>query len=239
MRQFKYKTGLFSKFFNQYHKEFDTYKDSEGKGLLERFVEICGEYIDDNIIKDIESLTDNIDFDTCPETFISYWWEYFGYIPYAYSILNINPTPSYYDINNLQIRYPNPNSREVLKYAISLYKIRCTSLFYEVLGRFYRVYFEFIPVNFSELAIPETKYDKHVKYDKKYQYDQNNCLECLKYTVVIHISQGTHDYLEAENLWPEAYKAFLLILNKYLPLHVELLTNDDISFEISNTIINI
>lgn len=232
MRQFKYKEKLFDMFFTNYHKTNDSYKDTNNKGILERFVEICGDYLDTDVIPQIDNQLDLLDFDKCPEEFLVYWWEYFGYIPYAYQVLNQtaeNPFP-----------YPNANTRDVLKYAISLYKIRCTNLFYEVLGKFYNVRFELIPQNFTELAEPYPKYDKaHVRFDQTYQYDKNNCLECLKFKVKIHIPQGVFEHFENTNEWYKLSKAFILILNKYLPPHVELITVDDIEYVVNIATINI
>ena len=44
------------------YKAQDTYKVN-GKGILERFLEICGEHFEDYITKDIENILDIIDID--------------------------------------------------------------------------------------------------------------------------------------------------------------------------------
>jgi len=64
------------------YKDQDTYK-VDGKGILERFLEICGSYFQDNISADIESLLGITDFDTCPEIYLNYLWESFGQLPFA------------------------------------------------------------------------------------------------------------------------------------------------------------
>ena len=232
MRQFKYKDKLFGMFFTNYHKEYDSYKDSNQKGLLERFVEVCGEYLDEEVNPLIDNHLKILDFDNCPEEVLVYWWEYFGSIPYAYQVLNQS--------SEVIEPYPNANTRDVLKYAMSLYKIRCTDRFYQVLGKFYNVVFEFIPLNFSELSEPYSKYDKtKVKFDSSYSFDKNNCLECLKLKVIIHLPQGVFEYFENTNEWDKLKKSFLLILNKYMPPHVELITQDDIEFSSTTAIINL
>lgn len=43
-------------------KEQDTYK-VDGKGILERFLEICGNYFQEDITKDIDNILDIIDID--------------------------------------------------------------------------------------------------------------------------------------------------------------------------------
>lgn len=232
MRQFNYKNKLFDMFFTGYHREYDSYKDTNQKGLLERFVEVCGEYLDEEINPLIDNHLSMLDFEKCPEELLVYWWEYFGSIPYAYQVLNQS--------EDVVLPYPNANTRDVLKYAISLYKIRCTHLFYEVLGKFYNVVFELIPQNFTELAEPYSKYDKeHINFDSKYSFDKNNCLECLKFKVKIHIPKGVFEHFENTNEWDKLKKSFLLVLNKYLPPHVELITSDDIEFISSTAIINL
>lgn len=232
MRSFKYKEKLFNIFFTNYHKEHDSYKDINNKGLLERFIEVCGEYLDDEIVPLIDNHLDILDFDKCPEEFLVYWWEYFGSIPYAYQVLNQS--------TEVIAPYPSANTRDVLKYALSLYKIRCTHKFYEVLGKFYNVRFELIPQNFTQLADPFPKYDRSkVKYDSEYQFDKNNCLECLKFKVKIHIPLSVYEHFEDANEWLKLKKAFLLILNKYLPPHVQLIEEDDITFISNQAIINI
>lgn len=44
------------------YKDQDTYKVN-GKGILERFLEICGEHFEDYITKDIDNILDIIDID--------------------------------------------------------------------------------------------------------------------------------------------------------------------------------
>ena len=48
------------------YKAQDTYKVN-GKGILERFLEICGEHFEDYITKDIENILDIIDIDKTPD----------------------------------------------------------------------------------------------------------------------------------------------------------------------------
>ena len=118
-----FKQYVFSNLFPYYYKDYDTYKDANGKGILERFVEVCSEYFDNEVVPEIDNILDNIDVDICKDLYLNYLWEFLGEIPYS-------------NTYNNKI-YPNPNPRQVLRYAISLFKIRGTALFYEVLGRLY------------------------------------------------------------------------------------------------------
>ena len=47
-------------------KEQDTYK-VDGKGILERFLEICGNYFQEDITKDIDNILDKIGRASCRE----------------------------------------------------------------------------------------------------------------------------------------------------------------------------
>lgn len=52
------------------YKAQDTYKVN-GKGILERFLEICGEHFEDYITKDIENILDIIDIDKAPDMYLN------------------------------------------------------------------------------------------------------------------------------------------------------------------------
>lgn len=152
MSRFKFKEWLFKNYFPQYYKDEDTYKDENGKGILEKFIEICAEYFDESIVPDIDTLLDKIDVDKTDTIFLNYLWEYFGELPLAWGILTKGIDhwdPNTYNVikwvNTLK-GYPKADSRKVLKYIISLYKIRGTALFYEVLARFYGIKLELIQI---------------------------------------------------------------------------------------------
>lgn len=145
MSQFKFKGGILKNYFPQYFKDEDTYKDEQGRGILERFLDVCGEYFDNDVVSPIENLSKQIDIDQADTLFLNYWWEYFGELPLAWGILTngiAHWEPQYNNtikwINTIK-NYPKADSRKALRYIISLYKIRGTSLFYEVLGRIYGI----------------------------------------------------------------------------------------------------
>lgn len=52
------------------YKEEESYK-VDGKGMLERLVEICGSYFEDNIWGDIESLVGISEFDRWGEIYLN------------------------------------------------------------------------------------------------------------------------------------------------------------------------
>ena len=159
MSRFKFKEWLFKNFFPYYYKENDTYKDEQGKGILERFVEVCSEYFDDNVTPDIDKLLDQIDPDTAEGIFLNYIWEYFSYLPFAWGVL-IGNEEDWKLFGKDQIsrwmntikNFPKADARKMLKYAISLYKIRGTEAFYQILGRFYNVQFTITQVSCTECS---------------------------------------------------------------------------------------
>ena len=63
-------------------KEQDTYK-VDGKGILERFLEICGNYFQEDITKDIDNILDIIDIDKTQQRYLNYLWEFLGALPFA------------------------------------------------------------------------------------------------------------------------------------------------------------
>ena len=84
-------------------KEADTYKNKEGKGLLERYISIFGKYFDEDIKLSVKSMRDYV---TCGmdiksndyrhlETYLytsgifksNYFWDFLGQMPYANFIL--------------------------------------------------------------------------------------------------------------------------------------------------------
>lgn len=84
MKSFKsFKQWVFPNLFPAYYKDYDTYKDKNGKGILERFIEVCSNYLDTDIIPDIDNFMDILDVDVTPDIFLNY----FGNILIIYPML--------------------------------------------------------------------------------------------------------------------------------------------------------
>lgn len=140
-----------------YFKEQDTYKVN-GKGLLERYLDIFGAYFDNIVINDISTLDDIIDIDNTPELYLGYLWEFLGSMPYAnpkaidpkkwkqyfngfdsdstiesLSRLWVYRKDSDGDHYNLNIN----QVRALVKYSVALFSIRGTKKFFEILLRLY------------------------------------------------------------------------------------------------------
>lgn len=245
MRHFNYRE-VFEKFFPYYYKENDSYKDKDGKGLLERLVTTCTEYFDTDVVTNpdnpgLDDFINILDIDKTPDIFLNYLWEYLGEIPYAWGILT-NGQP--YTKENLQkwltspTSYPRADPRIVLKYAISLYKIRGTRLFYSLLGKLYNVRFDlidhatgghilegdFVKATFTDI------YSTHASDEDPegiasqfpmYEYPgKEKCLECVQVEIHVQIPEGSYNYLisNPDIELANVKQAFQRIVEKYLPV---------------------
>lgn len=136
------------------YKDRDTYKVG-GKGILERFLEVCGTYLADVITPDIDNELDLIDIDNVPDIYLNYLWEFLGEIPFAYGVtIDKDKFDKYYnglktkeELKALSKVWTVPKSgpvvlseekvRSILKYAITLIKIRGTKKFFVTLFKLY------------------------------------------------------------------------------------------------------
>lgn len=256
MKSFKsFKQWVFPNLFPAYYKDYDTYKDKNGKGILERFIEVCSNYLDTDIIPDIDNFMDILDVDVTPDIFLNYFWEYFDYIPYAYGVL-VKGVPftkeNVASWLNTPDGFPKADTRSILKYAVSLYKIRCTQDFYTILGRFYGVRFEleeilfedgysngysnkpsnnpginyrFIGAVFEDVV---STYSGENEYygDWKGLYPYGDCTSCTTIKANIYIPKGMYDAIQ-DNI-DNVKNAFVNLLNKYIPVNVKPFTKDTI-----------
>lgn len=138
-------------------KSNDTYKVN-GKGFLERFLEICGEYFSDTITPDIDNILDIIQIDTTPKEYLNYLWEFLGEMPFAniYNV-DVNKWEMYYDgthnnedkwllPNNGLISLTEQNARDLIRYSLSLLKIRGTHKFFTIISRLYGLEIKLNPI---------------------------------------------------------------------------------------------
>jgi hypothetical protein len=197
---------IFKNLFDYYYKANDTYQDSEGKGILERFIEVCSSYFDNEVMPDIDNFMDCLDVDKTNPIFLNYLWEYFGFIPYSYGVITKGEP---YTEENLERwlkedrGFPTADCRSMLRYAISLYKIRGTKRFYEILGKFYGVTFILTEVDEdTKQRIADTS-DGSVNYDLLSHFDSSSatfdtetgCWECVPMILTINIPKGKWDYM--------------------------------------------
>lgn len=252
MKSFKsFKQWVFPNLFPAYYKDYDTYKDKNGKGILERFIEVCSNYLDTDIIPDIDNFMDILDVDVTSDIFLNYFWEYFDYIPYAYGVL-VKGVPftkeNVASWLNTPDGFPKADTRSILKYAVSLYKIRCTQDFYTILGRFYGVRFELEEILSEDGYSNKSSNNPGINYrligavfedvvstysgeneyygDWKGLYPYGDCTSCITIKANIYIPKGMYDAIQ-DNI-DNVKNAFVNLLNKYIPVNVKPFTKDTI-----------
>ena len=255
MRQFKFKEWVFKNLFPYYYQKNDTYHDSSGKGILQRFIEVCSQYFDDDIIADdgtqpgLDNIVNLIDVDLTPELFLNYLWEFLGEIPYAYGLIIQGKE---YDKDNLRdwlfnnTDFPQADPRKLLKYAISLYKIRGTDKFYLVLGHFYGFEIELVETfdggsvgdddlvpSHDHLVI--AGYDSSLSIatyslsndEERAPYPDGDCYSCLYFLVKVGISQERYNQLISQGRLAIVMNLLLGIIEKYLPIHCKIAHYDN------------
>lgn len=223
--------------FPSHFKENDTYKDSSGKGILERYLYVLGEYFANQVVPEIDNILDLIDVDTTPYPYTAFLWEFLGSLPYA-SGLNSKydatvdiTTQEYW--NNMLGELPVADYRNLLKYAISLYKIRGTLDFYNILLRFYGLIKVDVDDPNGSLENPVgdnlnpedyiAYYDSDYLYDSGEQYDITlNCIDCTPVNISVH-----YDWYTIND---EVKNRILLILNRFRPVDVEEFTLENVEF---------
>ena len=156
-----FKTFLFDKL-PTYFRRNDSYKDFSNRGLLERYLEIFGDELDEDIIPEIENVLDILDAQIAPSKFLTHLSDTLG-----------NPPDLF--INE-------PQYRNILTFIVDFYKIKGTKQGYE----FFFGLFGFTIV-ITELAYNEAYYDNNELYDTPntlgdYLYD-NQCPTCSCYTI--------------------------------------------------------
>ena len=162
-----------------YFKSQDSYKDSNGKGLLERYLSIFGAHIAEEIIPEIRCYLDILDSSICDSRFL---------IPLSKSL----GSPP--DIFQSEAEY-----RNLLTYIVSVYKIKGTKesyeLFFSILG-FNVDINEIMPVSVSTIEELGTRYDSdnHPTYDgdnPNFTYDMGICQPCSQYDLELTPKPGT------------------------------------------------
>lgn len=133
-----------------YFKEQDSYK-VDGKGLLERFLNICGNYFQQYPLADLDNFLENLDVNKTNIIFVQNFWKFFGEMPFAQGPI-IDPelfTKTFTGFNfdeaiNKATRSTQPYTgkdtidyRSIIKYSVSLFKIRGTRRFFDIMFRLY------------------------------------------------------------------------------------------------------
>lgn len=150
-----------------YYREADTYKDDNGRGIFEKYLEIFGNYFD-NIVSDTDSLFNINDIDKCDELYLNHLWEFTGQMPFADSLrMDFEKFKTYFHNSKdwkslssigysmiLGMDYTKEKKRALVKYSVALYKIRGTKKFFEILFRLYG-----LECTINEDPLNESQYD--------------------------------------------------------------------------------
>tara|TARA_R110001599_G_scaffold15757_6_gene65431 strand:+ start:29412 stop:30176 length:765 start_codon:yes stop_codon:yes gene_type:complete len=192
------------------YKENDTYVDSNGEGLLERYLEIFGLEIDDGLQSQIDDYLDIVDPILCEP-------QYLRHISYTLG------TPPDFFQNEAQYRI-------LLATIVSIYKIKGTLKALQALAGLFGFTVNIIPI------LPDcTRYDKGVKviYDDGLIYD-TCCLPCKYYNLLWSqypcIGPIPPPYTIGDINTPENIALMEAILCFLMPLHARLQSIQDTVF---------
>ena len=161
--------------FEDYFAEKDSYKDSQGKGLLQRFLLVFGMELQTEIVPKLENLINEKDPETASDEFLS---------ELAYSVGR--PNDILQDIDKY---------RTLLTQIISIYQIKGTTKSYQLLFALFGLTAELV-----EHFPPDNAYDSGLIYDDDTEdaqvYDQTNCeVGCIDYSI-------NYDNLPGQNVAP-------------------------------------
>lgn len=186
----------------------DTYRDNNGKGILQRFLEVIGEYFDylielaDNLLGKGDS-TGIINPVTTEDEYLNYIADYVG-----------NP-PMLFNDDKGKILY-----RQMLRHIVTLYHWKGTIRFYKALFKYYGLTIEIE----EELPSSENSYNRYddngnssvLNYDyEDLRYDDYEpCLPCSVANVYI---TGLDELGELKNM--ELHMRIARILDLYRPIN--------------------
>lgn len=196
---------FFNKLPNYYHIN-DTYKNTDDKGLLQRFLENIGDEIDDNITPFIDSLINIVD----PTTQSGTGYKFLNSLSYT-----LGSPPDIY----LGDPAKNADYAKLLSHIVSIYKIKGTKksfeLFFSLLGYSITVieYSPSIPVTFDSI------YD----FDEDHKFDKG-CEPCSEYSILSQaiLTSGTCGPSANPILDPSLYPIMVEVAKFLQPANVTL-----------------
>lgn len=163
-----------------YFKKNDTFKDNDNKGLLERYLSIFGQEIDEEIIPKIECYMNIIVAQECESRFLIHLSDVLG-----------NPP----DVFNNETQY-----RNLLAYIVSIYKIKGTKAAYELFFGLLGFTIELVELSVTNA---ESQYNNDGSYDTGDSdsiYDQTKCSPCSDYDITFFPKDLTNLVLSSDTL---------------------------------------
>lgn len=194
---------------SSYHRENDSYKDTEGNGILVRFIQAHGEELDE-FVKFSESYLNIRDIDLTEIKFIQLIAHELG-----------NPPDIFLD---------DDKYRKILRNTVSIYKYKGTrksfEMFFGVLGFDISI----IEYDSSFNNVIDIEYDESYNYDGNYSYDGLgsglNCSPCSYYDIIFNyvdymnmiLPQLTWDLLNIAIEFNQPINALIYNITFQLPL---------------------
>lgn len=215
-------------FLPYYFKHNDTYKDSDGKGILEKYLEIFGEYFSD-VKTSIDNSIEVINIEKTSRYYLKLLWEMLGSIPFAK------------DIESLPFNLDDKQQRDLIKYTNCLLKIRGTRKFFEIMFRIYSNDSVSItpvrtdPLDDSWLIYENPGYDldvrdlsdtikpyldidslddKNINLDEFYKFKQ-----CLKATFKLNVTFNENEEVD-EYIEEMVYNSIRMFIDKFVPYYI-------------------
>lgn len=240
-----------------YYKEYDSYKDSSGKGLLERFLNICGEYLQSENIGNLDSFLENHRVSNIDELYVNNLWEFLGEFPFLQSDnfnyqtftnifkgdnLNEAKSKSRVKVNDilksLWGNNPKYTVRDILPKVISLYKIRGTKKFFNIIFRLYNLTDRVKMVDsYAELTDEGKKHTSEYLYDSSVaifkhtpvfestnfdegQFDEDvKCNTCITRYFEVNTSAIINNTIYNISVY-KLVDAIKLLINKFCPFYI-------------------
>ncbi|MCM1438811.1 MAG: hypothetical protein NC131_06320 [Roseburia sp.] len=149
-----------------YYKHKDTYKDGNGQGILEKTLEICGTYLQDNIKADIDTSLDILNLETTSKYYLGLLWEMLGQMPFA----RISST------GTGSLKLTEEQQRNLIRYTNTLLKIRGTEKFFTIMFGIFKNSSNNLSISMSS-DDPGWEKDLRTSTDKNYPYFDTDCFD--------------------------------------------------------------
>lgn len=202
--------------FPYYYKENDSYK-VDGKGLLERFLNICGDYFQKHPLADLDNFLEILDINKTNIIFVNNFWKFFGELPFAqgpvidpelfqkaFTGFNFDEAIKQATVSNeAYTGVTNVDYRSIITYAVSLFKIRGTRQFFDIMFRLYGMNVQiqipegedpFQKDHTTHFDLEDTQFDK-VTFDNYYR-----CQNCSDVTFLITLPANQSSKKQSEAL---------------------------------------
>ena len=215
-----------------YYKEADTYKDYNGKGLLEHLLEICGTYFTNSIKIPIDNALDNLDISL--SQFKNLIWSMLGKIPQGTSVQE----------DPLQLS--SVQQENLLRYTNALYHIRGTKTFFESLFNIYNnedndltlVSIVDSEANPKDYWLPDYRKiladpsnvdtslksymdDSYSKFDTSTYDTFSKIKPTASVTFTFQVGIGNTSFRDSEEYRESLFKFIANVVDKYIPIYVE------------------